>query len=477
MAFAILLSLPGPQELSPEGWRTAAVGVLMAVWWITEAIPIPATALLPLVLFPLVGGGDIDAAARPYANPLIGLFLGGFLIAIAMQRWGLHRRIALAIIETVGTSPPRLVGGFMLASALLSMGVSNTATALMMLPIGLSVVALARDAEGNLPPAAAPFGIALMLAIAYGCNIGGLGTLIGTPPNTLMAGFLGETYGVDVGFAQWLLLGLPLVVVGLPLAYLLLVRWIFPLGSDSLLGGGDVIRQERAKLGPMRRPEIIVAGVFATVAALWMTRPLLEGLVPGLSDAGVAMTGGLALFLIPLDLRKGDFVLDWTSAKELPWDILILFGGGLSLAGAVQETGLAAWIGESLGWVELLPLLGIMVVVALVIVMLTEVTSNTATAATFLPIMAAVALGIGQNPFFLLVPVALAASSAFMLPVATPPNAIVFGSRLLTIPQMARAGVYLNLLFVLLIAAMAYILVPLVFGAEHGVVPDWTNDP
>ena len=281
---------------------------------------------------------------------------------------------------------------------------------------------------------------------------------------------------MDVGFAQWLLLGLPIVAVGLPTAYLLLVRWLFPLGPDSLLGGGDIIREERAKLGPISRPEAIVAGVFATVALLWMTRPLLEGVVPGLSDAGIAMAGGVALFLIPLDLREGRFVLDWASAKELPWDVLVLFGGGLSLAGAVQNSGLAAWIGESLGWVELLPLLGVMGVVALVIVLLTEVTSNTATAATFLPIMAAVALGIGQNPFFLLVPVALAASSAFMLPVATPPNAIVYGSRLLTIPQMARAGVYLNVLFVLLIAAMAYALVPLVFGAEHGVVPDWVGE-
>jgi sodium-dependent dicarboxylate transporter 2/3/5 len=481
--FVAILLAPTPEGLSPEAWRTAAVGLLMATWWITEAIPIAATALLPLGLFPLLGVGTVDAAAEPYANPLIFLFLGGFLIALGMQRWGLHRRVALRVIRAIGARPGRVVLGFMVTSAFLSMWISNTATAMMMLPIGLSVVRLAmpdEGEEGEADPDGTPderrtFAVVLMLGIAYACSIGGAGTLIGTPPNALLAGFLDETYGVDVSFARWMVVGLPVVVLGLPLAYLTLTRVAYRLTLSRIAGGRAMIEREVERLGPTTRPERIVAVVFGVVAALWMTRGWLSAWVPGLSDAGIAMAGALVLFVVPADWKEGVFVLDWSVADEVPWGVLLLFGGGLSLASAVERTGLATWIGEALGGLEGLPVVGVIFGVAAVVVLLTELTSNTATTAAFLPILGSVAVGIGQNPFLLVVPAALAASCAFMLPVATPPNAIVYGSGALTIPDMARAGVVLNVAFTVLITALTYGLVTLAFGVELGVVPPWAD--
>ena len=475
VALAAVLALPAPDGLGGAGWHTAGVALLMAVWWITEALPIPATALVPVVLFPLLEIRPMPDAAAPYANPLIFLFMGGFLIALAMQRWDLHRRIALRIIATVGTGPRALIAGFMLACAFLSMWISNTATAMMMLPIATSVVALARsDAEASDTQTDA-FAVVMMLAIAYACNIGGMGTLIGTPPNALLAGFVNESYGISIGFAQWMGLGLPMVVLGLPLAYGVLAHWLYPLDTFALAGGRALVQQRLRDLGTMARAERMVAVVFAAVAVLWMTRPLLAPAVPGLTDAGIAMAGGLVLFALPVERATGTFVLDWDTAVQLPWGVLILFGGGLSLAQAIEATGLAMWLGEALGVLGSWPLLLVVILVSAAIIGLTEITSNTATAAAFLPIMASVAVGIGENPFLLAVPVALAASSAFMLPVATPPNAIVFGSGDVSIPQMARAGIVLNLLFVALIALVTYALGPLVLGIELGTLPAWAG--
>ena len=467
-----LLLLPAPAGLDAAAWRTAAVGSLMAVWWITEALPIAATALVPLVLFPLLGIADIDGAATPYANPLIFLFMGGFIIAQAMQTWNLHRRIALGIVQGVGVNPSSIVVGFILASAFLSMWVSNTATALMMLPIGLSIIDLTHDrlAERGepMPP---HFGVVLVLSIAYGCNVGGMGTLIGTPPNALLAGFFSESYGVEVGFAQWMMVGLPLVAVALPLVYTVLTR-VYPIELETLPGGADIIDEEQAKLGPISTAETRVAVVFGATALLWMTRPLLSDLVPGLSDAGIAIGAGLALFLIPAG-TEDRALLTWPDAEALPWGVLLLFGGGLSLAAAISDTGLAEWLGRGVeglgGW----PILAVLVATVALIVALTEITSNTATTAAFLPILGAVAVGLGENPFLLTVPAALGASCAFMLPVATPPNAIVYGSDLLTIPTMSRVGVWLNLLFIVVVTALAYALLGVAFGVELGAVPSW----
>jgi sodium-dependent dicarboxylate transporter 2/3/5 len=462
--FLLMLILPAPAGLDPAAWRVAAAGVLMATWWVTEAIPIPATALLPLALFPLLGVSDIGAAAAPFANPIIYLFLGGFLIARAMEATGLPRRIALSSIQLLGARPRSIIAGVMVSCAFLSMWVSNTATALMMLPIGLSLVALMpeTDSEDH-----RRFGTALMLGIAYACSIGGMGTLIGTPPNAFLAGFMLESYGVAIGFAEWMLLGVPLVLVGLPLCYLLLTRVAFPIRTQELPGGRELVDREAEALGPISGAEKRVAAVFVLTALAWMTRPILVehvGWLAGLSDAGIAMSAALVLFILPSGEPSGRRLLDWRLARETPWGILVLFGGGLSLAAAVEVTGLSAWLGAGVGGLTSWPLPWLMLAIVIAVILLTELTSNTATAATFLPVLGGVALGLGRDPLLLAVPAALAASGAFMLPVATPPNAIVYGSRAVGIEDMVRAGIWLNALFAVLITVAAYLLLPVVFG-------------
>ncbi len=461
VAFAALLALPAPEGLGEAAWRTAAVAVLMAVWWMSEALPIPATSLLPLLLLPVLGVRPIKEAAAPYANPLIFLFLGGFMLAIAMQRWQLHRRIALTIIHALGTAPRRLVAGFMLACAFLSMWISNTATTMMMLPIGLSVVELVRRGEDR--QEGERFATGLMLAIAYACSIGGLATLIGTPTNALLAAFVEERYGIEIRFVDWMLTAAPLAVVGLALTYLVLTRLVFPVRLPEIPGGRQLIARELAQMGPLSRAEKLVAAVFAGTASLWIARPLLAPWLPGLSDTGVAMLAAVVLFALPVDWKAGVFALDWESAKRVPWGVLLLFGGGLSLAGAIDKTGLAGWIGGSIQLAERWPAVVVTLIVVAMIILLTELTSNTATVAAFLPVLASVAAAIGREPLPLLVPATLAASCAFMLPVATPPNAIVYGSGCVTIPQMARAGIVLNLLFVGLVTALASLPLPALF--------------
>ena len=478
-AFVLILLLPPPDGLELSAWRTAGVGIFMAILWITEAVPIPVTALLPLVLFPLLGISDIKAAAAPYSNPIIFLFMGGFIIALGMERWNLHRRLALNIIHVIGTKPKSIIAGFMIAAAFLSMWVSNTATTMMMLPIGLSVVELAEASSGSERNAAglSAFGTALLLSIAYASSIGGLGTLIGTPPNALLAAFLSENYNYHIGFVRWMSVGIPLVLVGIPLTFLLLTSVLFPIKLKTLPGGREFISAELAQMGDITRPEKMVAAVFAGVALLWITRPLTARWVHGLSDAGIAILGAVLMFFLPVNFKKGLFLLDWRHTRRLPWGILLLFGGGLSLATAISRTGLSTWIGHKLGLLSHWPVLFIVVIATAIVILLTELTSNTATTAAFLPIMASVALGIGQNPLLLVIPTTLAATCAFMLPVATPPNAIVFGSGQITIPQMARAGILLNLMFIALISLMSFTLVAFVFHIRIGVLPLWAPMP
>jgi solute carrier family 13 (sodium-dependent dicarboxylate transporter), member 2/3/5 len=478
--FFLILLLPAPAGLDATAWRVAAVGALMATWWVSEAIPIPATALLPLVLFPLLGVADIRAAAEPFANPIIYLFLGGFLIARSMQATGLPRRLALSTIRFLGARPRSIVAGVMASCAFLSMWVSNTATALMMLPIGLSLVALMPGGDDEMRPALPGeegdrederrrFGTALMLGIAYSCSIGGMGTLIGTPPNAFLAGFMLESYGVTIGFARWMLLGVPLVLVGLPLCYLLLTRIAFPIGTGELPGGRELLDREARALGPMSRAEKRVAAVFACTAVAWVARPVLTEHIAGLSglsDAGIAMTAALVLFLSPSGAPGGRRLLDWKLARDTPWGVLILFGGGLSLAGAVEASNLGGWLGTSVGGLSSLPLPVLVLAIVTAVILLTELTSNTATAATFLPVLGGVAIGLGRDPLLLAVPAALAASGAFMLPVATPPNAIVYGSGVVRMTDMVRAGVWLVALFAFLVTAATYLLLPLVFGVR-----------
>ena len=467
--------LPAPEGLSDTGWLVAGIAGLMATWWICEPAPIPATSLIPMVAFPLLGISPIKQAAGPYAHPIIFLFLGGFLIALAMERWGLHRRIALGLIGIMGTRPSNIVAGFMIAAAVLSMWVSNTATALMMLPIAMSVVALVevQVSSESEKTDVERFSLVLLLSVAYASTIGGLGTLIGTPPNALLAAFMSQTYGVQIGFGQWMLLGVPLVVIGLPLAFFLLTHVIFRVNRLGISDVGTLIVSEREKLGAMTGPEKSVAIVFALTALSWIFRPVLQQWVPLLNDTTIAISGGLVLFLIPAGKESKGALLDWQTAKRLPWDVFLLFGGGLSLAAAIEGQGVADWLGSLFQGTEAVPLVLLVALVCFSILMLTELTSNTATAATFLPVIAAVAISLGENPLLLAVPAALAANCSFMLPVGTPPNAIVFGSGRLTLPQMAKAGWWLNVVFLILIVSMTYMLAPVVFGIEHGVLPDW----
>ncbi|HHJ16886.1 MAG TPA: DASS family sodium-coupled anion symporter [Gammaproteobacteria bacterium] len=453
--FLLMLLLPQPQGLAPEAWRLAAVSVWMAVWWISEAIPIPATALLPIVLFPLLGIMPATTVTGSYGHHLIFLFIGGFMIAATLERWGLHRRIALHVIRRTGTSPARLVLGFMLATALLSMWISNTATTMLMVTIGLAVL---KQVLPDTQQQGSPLSVALMLGIAYAASIGGIATLIGTPPNAILAGVLEQNYGIQLGFGDWMLFALPLSALMLGLCWLYLTRFAFPLHAVELPGSMDVIEQQLGELGDMSRAERRVAWVFGSVAVAWIGHGLIDWapLAP-LRDSTIAIAGALALFMIPAGTEQRRFLLDWQTAVRIPWDIIILFGGGFALAAGFSETGLTGWLGQQLHVLKGMPVVWVLVAVGLMVTFLTEVTSNTATASLLLPVLGALALAIALPPMLLMVTATLCASFAFMLPVATPPNAIVFGSRCLRIPQMARAGLWLNFLGVLLITAFVYL--------------------
>lgn len=459
--FIVLLALPAPQSMTIGAWRTAAVAVLMAVWWMTEAVPIAATAILPLVLFPLLGVLPIEEAAPPYANPTIFLFLGGFILATGLERSGLHRRIALGVLRTGGTRPANLVGGFMIATAAISMWVSNTATALMMLPIATSIITVIDDER-----AAKRLAVPLLLGIAWAANIGGLGTLIGTPPNALLAGFASETLERPIGFVEWMGVGVPIVVVAIPLGWLLLTRVLFAPGEAIRGEAAERMRRETSSLGRMTREEWLTTIVCCATAIAWIVRPLLARAVPAISDAGIAMTGGLLLLVVPVRQREHRFVIEWEDVERLPWGVLILFGGGISLATGIETTGLAAWTGATLGGLGHVPPLLLVLVVTTVVLFLGEVMSNTATAATFLPLVSSLATGFGLDPLLLAIPVTLASSSAFMLPVGTPPNALVYASGRLTIAQMMRSGIWMNLLMIVLIAIATFALAGPIFGSR-----------
>jgi sodium-dependent dicarboxylate transporter 2/3/5 len=456
---AVQLS-PVPTGLTPAAWQVAGLALWMAAWWLTEALPLAVTALLPLLVLPWLGTAAIKAVAPAYANPVIFLFLGGFLLAAAVERWGLHRRIALHLVHLLGLRPDRLVLGFMLATALLSMWVSNTATVMMMVAIGMAVAKQTSGAQQQT-------GTALMLGIAYAASIGGVATLIGTPPNAILAGVARSTLGLEIGFAQWLAFALPLAAVLLLLTWWLLTHVLFRTPSDCCLGGAAELRAARAALGPLSRQERRVLLVFVLVAAAWVLRGFVAwGPLERLDDAGIALTGALLLFALPDG--AGGRLLDWPTAARIPWDILVLFGGGFALAQAFADSGLTAAVAGQLSLLRGVDPLWLIGGVSLLVVLLTEITSNTATATLLLPLMAGLAAAVQVHPLLLMVPAAVAASFAFMLPVATPPNAIVFGSRQVSIGQMARAGLLLNLAGTLLLTLFAYFWLPLVFELAAG---------
>ena len=465
--FLVMLLTSSSQDTMPrEAWLVAGVGIWMATWWSTEAIPVAATAFIPLVSFPLLQVMPVKAVAQSYAHPTIFLFMGAFVLALAVEKWSLHRRIALTVLSKTGTDGRKLILGFMLAAALLSMWMTNTSTAMMLLPIAASVAAMvAEKSVGVSSSDKRRFQVALLLALAYATTIGGMSTIIGTPPNVLLAGFVEETYGRQIAFFDWMLIGLPLALVLLPLGWLVLTRVAFRVDIPASREAAEVIRDMRLEMGVMSAPERRVGLLFLMVVALWMSRKWLNTVsgLEGLSDAGVVMAAALLLFVIPSEKGSASRLMDWEDVARLPWGVLILFGGGLALAAQVSGSGLAVWLGESLLPVANLGTLVLIVAAAGLVVFLTELTSNLATTATFLPVIAAIAAQSGIEPLVLCVPVTLAASCAFMLPVATPPNAIVFSSGVLTIPEMVRAGFFMNLVALVVLTLLATLAVPLVF--------------
>lgn len=462
---AIFLGLlDAPFGLSPQAWALVGLASWMILWWMTEATPVAITALLPIAMMPMMGIAPQKIVSASYGHPLIFLFLGGFLIAAAMQRWGLHRRIALSIVSRVGSSGSAIVGGFMGATALLSMWISNTATALMMFTVGASLIEFVGTKVDD-PAQVRRFGVCLMLGIAYSASIGGVATLIGTPPNTLLASYLSDNYQIEIDFARWMMVGVPLVVVMLPLTWYLLCKRLFPIGELAFSEAADLVNRELKQMGAMSQGEKIVLWVFLATAIAWVTRKWLV-LMTGLpiTDTSIALIAAGILFVIPTSLEQDEFAVDWSAARKVPWEILILFGGGLALASGFKSTGLAAAIGDGVASLSHLDIGLIILATTLSIIFLTEVTSNTATTAAFLPIMGAVSVGIGYSPMVLVIPVALAASMAFMMPVATPPNAIVFSYKELKVKDMMRAGIWLNMITVGLIYTVMMSIVPWVFG-------------
>lgn len=463
LLFVFILLLPQPADMPEYSLQVAAVALLMATYWITEAIPIPATALMPIVLFPLLGVMPTSKVTLAYGNHLIFLFMGGFLIAVTIEKWQLHRRIALRTILLVGVSSNQIILGFMLATAFLSAWISNTATAMMMVTIGLAVVKQAQQDSGSLSDHS-NFSTALMLSIAYAASIGGVATLIGTPPNAILAGVIESNYGYSIGFAQWMAFGVPISLSMLALCWFYLTRFAFKSEFDELPGGKHSIQVKLAELGSMSLPEKKVLSIFTLVAISWILRGLLDiEELSAVSDASIAIAGAVLLFIIPAGKNMSEPLLDWRTAKTIPWDIMILFGGGFALANGFSSSGLTEWLANQLVALQGMELIVIIFMVVLLVIFLTEITSNTATASLMLPVMGAFAVAIQVSPLYLMVAVALAASFAFMLPVATPPNAIVFSSRKISIPQMARAGVWLNIIGSILITLYVIFYLPSVF--------------
>jgi sodium-dependent dicarboxylate transporter 2/3/5 len=449
-AFLATVLLPAPGGFAGAAWPTLGLAAWMAVWWATEAVPLAATALLPLLVVPLIGIPEPARVLTEYANSTIFLILGGFLIGLAMERWQLHRRIAYVIIAAVGSHPRRLVLGVMIATAFVSMWVSNTSTTLMMLPVATSIVALV--AAGGREERAANFATAILLGVAYAATIGGLGTLIGSPTNALVQGFMAKS-GYDLSFARWLVFGIPTVVVLLPLTWWILTRIALPFDLPENALPRDAMRTALQALGPMSAAERRVAAVAVLTAVLWIARPWLGQLpgLGGLTDTVISIAAGLVLFLVPAGAGRGSALLDADALRRVPWDVLILFGGGLALAAAIQSSTLAETFGVGLRSISGWPPLVLTVAIVLLLVFWTEFNSNTATAATFMPVLAAMANGHPEGILMLIAPAAMAASAGFMLPVGTPPNAIVFATGRISMRQMLRTGLLIDLAAVVVI--------------------------
>lgn len=475
--FLLTLVFVHPAGMSAQAHGILASTLWIAIWWITEAVPIPITSLLPIVLFPCTGGLGVKATAAAYGSPLIFLFVGGFIIAVAIEKWNLHKRIAMNIIKAVGASRRRLILGFMLATAFLSMWLSNTATTMMMMPIGLAIIkqlsGLTAKESGQDDSENKDFGRALMLAIAYSASIGGMATLIGTPTNVIFSGVVKQLYDADISFAQWFLFGLPVSAVLLVVCWHYLVRWAFSFDDVEIPGGREEVEEQLRALGEFHSEEKWVMFVFGLTALAWISRSfVLAKILPGINDSAIAITGAVLLFLIPAKSRPGSKLLDWESASKIPWGIILLFGGGLSLAAGFQSSGLANWIGDQMTLLQGVPVFILLAVVVVSVNFLTEITSNVATASMILPILASLSMAINVHPFTLMVGATVAASCAFMLPVATPPNAVVFGSGYLRMQDMIRAGFRMNLISIVFITIYVYLVLPLLWNIDPGSLPE-----
>ena len=460
VSFFLILFFFHPEGLSEQANAVLASTIWIAIWWITEAIPIAVTALLPIIIFPLSGGLDLSATSGSFGHKYVFLYMGGFIIAIAIEKWNLHRRIALNIISLIGSDVRKIILGFMVATAFLSMWISNTATAVMMLPIGLAIIKQLQDNPDTIEDENQTFGKALMLAIAYSASIGGLATLIGTPPNLVLAGVILDTYGYEITFMQWFIFGLPISIILIFICWKYLTKYAFTFKQKTFPGGKEEIKRLLSKLGKISYEEKVVAFVFTLTAFCWITRSfLLQKILPSLDDTIIAIFFAIVLFLIP-SKKKGEQLINWEEAVKMPWGIILLFGGGMALAKGFEESGLASWIGSQMTSLAGLPILVLVLVLIAAVNFLTEITSNLATTAMLLPVLAPMALTINVHPFVLMVGAAVAASCAFMLPVATPPNAVVFGSGYLRIPDMVSKGFVMNLISIFILVFFVYFVLP-----------------
>ena len=463
LIFLIVLNLP-LVLVSEQGDAVIAVALWMLVWWITEAVSISVTALLPLLLFPLLKILPIAEVGANYGSPIVFLFFGGFVMALALEKVNLHKRIALNIIKLTGTTPNKVVLGFMIATAALSMWISNTASTVVMLPIALSVIRLLIDDADGFTKNDQNFALSVMLGIAFSANAGGIATVIGTPPNSVMIGLLENEYNIQISFLKWMSLGLPFSLLLITITYFVLVKWMFPNKNLQFNASREVIQEELHKLGPTSGKEKMVLIIFGITVFLWIFRTLINTIFPtlGLSDTMISIFAAIALFAVPYNLKQGDFIIKWNDTSKLAWGILILFGGGLALAKGMSVSGIADLVAGAIAGSDISILLTASLLILLMLFM-TELMSNVALVAVLAPVVAGIAIGLGLPILYLLIPVTMASSCAFMLPMATPPNAIVFASGYVKVPQMARVGIVLNLISVGLLILVFQFVIPLLF--------------
>ena len=467
LVFIIFLTIEPLEGLNPNAFMLLGITLWMAIWWIFEVVPIAVTALIPIILFPLFDVLPISETTSQYGHKFVFLYVGGFILAVAIERWNLHKRIALYIIKTIGSKASYLILGFMLATAFLSMWISNTATTVMMLPIAIAITNQIFEQNQDSQETNTYFSKAMMLSIAYSASIGGIATLIGTPPNLVLAGVLESLYDIKIGFFEWMTFAFPVSMILLFICWKYLTQVAFKLKSLKFTGGKSQIQEMIYKLGNLSYEEKMVGFVFLLAALGWIFRGLIEKVIPGIDDTIIAIAAAILLFLIPSKQEKGKKLLTWEEAVKIPWGIIILFGGGMALAKGFTETGLANWIASQITVFEGVIVIVFVLIVAAMVNFLTEVTSNLATTAMLLPILSPVALSFDMHPFLIMIAVTLSASCAFMLPVATPPNAIVFGSGYLKVSDMVKNGFLMNIISILIITLAVYFLMPVIFGLEN----------